>query len=105
MNIEDIDSLQQIQEYIWEKNKERGFSNELPERKLLMLMEESGELAKAIRKTIGMGFSKNTVTTDVREELADVQIILLGLASTLDIDMLEAVREKELKNCSRSWTA
>lgn len=68
-----------------------------------MLMEESGELAKATRQAIGMGFSKTTATTDIKEELADVQIILLGLASTVGVDMLEAVREKEKKNSERSW--
>jgi NTP pyrophosphatase (non-canonical NTP hydrolase) len=104
MNIADINTLKDIQNYIWEKNKERGFSQEAPERKLLMLMEESGELAKAIRKTIGMGFSDSTKITDIKEELADVQIILLGLASTLNIDMLEAIREKERKNSKRSWS-
>ncbi|HEY2003809.1 MAG TPA: MazG nucleotide pyrophosphohydrolase domain-containing protein [Candidatus Saccharimonadia bacterium] len=104
MNIAEIDNLKDIQTYIWDKNKERGFSEEAPERKLLMLMEESGELAKAVRKSIGMGFSDSTKTTDVKEELADVQIILLGLASTLNIDMLEAVREKEQKNSKRSWS-
>lgn len=103
MNITDTDSLQKIQAYIWQMNKDRGFSNEPPERKLLMLMEECGELAKAIRQTIGMGFSETTKMTDIKEELADVQIILLGLASTLDIDMLEAVRDKEAKNAQRKW--
>lgn len=103
MNIIDVDSLQEIQRYIWQKNVDRGFSEEPPEKKLVMLMEESGELAKAIRQTIGMGFSKTTSMTDIKEELADVQIILLGLASTLGIDMLEAVREKEAKNSKRTW--
>lgn len=103
MDISETDSLRKIQEYIWQKNKERGFSGEAPEKKLIMLMEESGELAKAIRQTIGMGFSKDTKMTDIKEELADVQIILLGLASTLDIDMLDAMPEKEKKNSKRTW--
>lgn len=103
MNITDSDSLQEIQKYIWQKNIDRGFSEEAPEKKLVMLMEESGELAKAIRQSIGMGFSDTTKMTDIKEELADVQIILLGLASTMGIDMVEAVREKEEKNSKRSW--
>ena len=104
MNITDTDSLQEIQKYIWQKNIDRGFSEEAPEKKLVMLMEESGELAKAVRQAIGMGFSKTTATADIKEELADVQIILLGLASTVGIDMLEAIREKEEKNSKRSWS-
>jgi NTP pyrophosphatase (non-canonical NTP hydrolase) len=104
MNIANIDNLKEIQTYIWEKNKERGFSKEAPERKLPMVMEESGELAKTVRQTIGMGFSKTTMMIDIKEELADVQIILLGLASTMNIDMLKAVREKERKNWGRAWS-
>ncbi len=104
MNITDTDSLQEIQKYIWQKNIDRGFSEEPPEKKLVMLMEESGELAKAIRQAIGMGFSETTTMTDIKEELADVQIILLGLASTMNVDMLEAIREKEEKNSRRNWS-
>ena len=84
-------------------NIDRGFSDNTPEQKMLLLTEEFGELAKAIRKTIGMGFDKATTTTEVKEELADVQILLLGLASTLEIDMTEAIRDKEKKNTVRVW--
>lgn len=103
MTISDSDSLQQLQAYVWQMNKDRGFHTNTPEQKLLLLMEEVGELAKAIRKTIGLGFSETTKVTEVADELADVQIILLGLASLLDVDMLEAVKQKEEKNKTRTW--
>ena len=68
-----------------------------------MLMEEVGELAKAIRKHVGMKFTDTTREQELREELADVQIVLLGLASMLNEDMFRAVVDKEKKNRTRQW--
>jgi NTP pyrophosphatase (non-canonical NTP hydrolase) len=64
----------ELQKYIWQKNIDRGFSEESAERKMLMLTEEVGELAKA------------------------------GLASTLKIDIFEALEQKEAKNAKRKWS-
>lgn len=84
-------------------NIERGFSKENPSEKLVMVMEEVGELAKAVRQNIGLKFSDTTKKTELREELADVQILLLGLASLVEVDMFDAVQEKETKNNQRVW--
>ena len=103
MDIPTDDSLQKLQKYIWEMNKQRGFNTTDPSKKLVMLLEEAGELAKATRKIAGLKFADNTQKTNVREELADVQIVLLGLASILGVDMFEAVKDKEAKNRQREW--
>lgn len=92
-----------MQNYIWQMNIQRGFNTEDSSKKLVMLMEEVGELAKAIRKDSGLKFTDTTEQKEIKEELADVQIILLGLASLLKIDMVDAVREKEQKNRRRIW--
>lgn len=84
-------------------NIERGFNTEDASKKLVMLMEEVGELAKAVRKITGMKFTDSTKQTEIKEELADVQIVLLGLASMLEVDMFDAVAAKEVKNRTRSW--
>ena len=104
MNTLKDDSLQKLQAYVWQMNIERKFNTKDASKKLLMLIEEVGELAKAIRKTVGMKFTNTTKTTELEEELADVQIVLLGLASLLDIDMFDAVIEKERKNRKRTWS-
>lgn len=96
-------SYKELQEYVWQKNIERGFNTEDPTKKLVLLTEEVGELARAVRKSTGMKFSATTSTSDLAEELADVQIVLLGLASILKIDMIEAVTNKENKNIGRVW--
>lgn len=97
------DSLKKLQAYVWQMNVERGFVGEDAHKKLTMLVEEVGELAKAIRKLSGMKFTDTTVTKNLEEELADVQIVLLGLASILEVDLFEAVAAKEAKNRTRSW--
>ncbi len=101
--IPDNESLRELQKYVWQMNVERGFNTEDPSKKLVMLIEEVGELAKAVRKEAGMKFTDTTKKTELTEELGDVQIVLLGLASMLKVDMLEAVREKEKKNRERKW--
>jgi len=103
MDFPSDDSLRKLQAYIWEMNKSRGFNTEDASKKLVMLIEEVGELAKAVRKLSGMKFTDTTRQTDLAEELADVQIVLLGLASMHDIDMLSAVEAKEAKNRTREW--
>ncbi len=99
----DTPDLEEIQKYIWQKNIDRGFAEEAVERKLLMLTEEVGELAKAIREHIGMGFSSTTSKSETAEELADVLIITLGIASKLNIDMYQSLLDKESKNDQRTW--
>lgn len=97
------DSLQKLQTYIWQMNHERGFNTTDASKKLVMLMEEVGELAKAVRKTAGLKFTSTTKQKDLKEELADVLIVLLGPASMLDIDLFSAVKQKETKNQKRNW--
>ena len=97
------DSLSELQSYIQTMNIERGFNAEDPSKKLVLLVEEIGELARAIREVAGIKFTETTHTTNLKEELGDVQIVLLGLANILKIDMLEAVRDRELKNSKRTW--
>jgi len=97
-------TLRELQERVWELNKERGFNLTDPDKKLVILMEEVGELAKAVRKQVGLGFSDTTQTRDVAEELADVQIVLLGLARMLDVDMADVVEQKIAENEKRTWS-
>lgn len=96
-------TLKRLQDYIWQMNIDRSFNAEDASKKLVMLIEEVGELAKAVRKTAGLKFTETTKQTELTEELADVQIVLLGLASLTGIDMRKAVAEKEAKNRQRKW--
>lgn len=99
----DTDSLRELQAYVWQMNKERGFSLEDPAKKMLLLTEEVGELAKAVRKLAGLKFTATTRQTELSEEIADVLIVLLGLSSLVDVDAYEALLAKEAKNRERVW--
>lgn len=103
MDLPKNDSLKELQKYIWQMNIDRGFNIEDPSKKLVMLIEEVGELAKAVRQVAGMKFTDSTKRADLEEELADVQIVLLGLAGLLKIEIFDAVVAKEKKNRERTW--
>ncbi len=97
-------TLSEIQEYNKEMIKIRGFDNETPQDVMLLLTEEIGELAKEVRKTTHIKMdSKNLRINNFKEELADVFSYVLSMAVTMDIDLIDALKEKELKNCKREW--
>lgn len=96
-------TLKELQKYIGRVNTERGFDGETPTQRMLLLTEEIGELARAIRKESGMKFSDSTSRSELREEIADVQILLLGIAELTGIDIVKCVIDKDLKNQKRNW--
>lgn len=83
---------------------ERGFDKETPPEVLLLLTEEVGELAKAVRKANGQKTGKHSRHYGVEEEAADVLFMLVDLCNRLDIDLEKAFRAKEEKNRSREWS-
>jgi len=94
-----------LQEYVDEMVNIRGFSDETPQDCLLLLTEELGELAKEVRKShthIKNDTSKIN-NSDLNGEIADVFMMLLALCRTLDVNLIEAFKEKELTNCNRNW--
>jgi NTP pyrophosphatase (non-canonical NTP hydrolase) len=95
-------TLKDFQGYVAELIRERGFSDDVPQR-FMLLFEECGEFAKAARKAVGLKFAADTQTTELAEEAADVFIILLGLCNQLGIDLEQAFRAKEEKNKQREW--
>lgn len=96
-------SLKSLQEYSNEMEDIRGFKNDA-RTTMLFLTEELGELAKEVRKkeNIYLDASKSK-ELDLEGEIADVFMYLLSLCRIEDIDLLDAFKNKELKNCSRTW--
>jgi len=106
-NITEESSLPQVQEYIKKVVELRGFANQPIQETMLLLLEETGELAKAIRKTA----TKMSVDVDnmqnydtVESEVADVFFVLAAVCNQMDINLLNALKEKEKKNCKRNWS-
>ncbi len=99
-------SLPDIQRYIQQVIELRGFGNQSTQASLLLLLEEAGELAKAVRKnTKGMSVDNSRISNydTIESEVADVLIVLISICNNLGIDLFDALKEKEMVNCSRTW--
>ena len=105
-NLNENNTMKEIQTYIKEVITIRGFTDHSAEQEMLMLTEEIGELAKAIRKdAANMTFDKNKVKNydSIESEAADVFIVLASICNKLNIDLFTAVKEKEKENIERLW--
>jgi len=100
-----ISSLNDLQEYIQRVINARGFGDETAADALLMLVEEVGELAKAIRKSRGMFVDPDRLENygDIEGELADCFVLLLSIANAEKINLFDALIAKETENCNRHW--
>lgn len=99
-------TLQEMQEYIKQVIEIRGFANQEIEKTMLLLIEEVGELAKAIRKNAtSMSVDKNKMYNydTIESEVADVFIVLSSVCNKLGIDIYKAVKDKEEENIKRVW--
>ncbi|GFI10467.1 hypothetical protein IMSAGC007_02936 [Lachnospiraceae bacterium] len=100
-------TLDDVQIYVSEVMKFRGFTSQSAQDKLMLLMEELGELAKAIRKAENyLPIDKELLNnySSVNEEVADVFIVLLSLCDVLNINLWEAFLTKEKENITRRWS-
>ena len=101
-------SVNDVQEYIKKVITLRGFTNQSIQDKMLLLLEETGELAKAIRKTLpeaSIDYNKIENYTNIEEEIADVFIVLTSICNELNINLFEAVVNKEKNNIKRKWNS
>jgi NTP pyrophosphatase (non-canonical NTP hydrolase) len=96
-------NLRDIQDYVSDMERERGFAEQGPVHKCLMLGEEIGELFKAVRKAERLGIDENSAVGSIREELADILIYVCAIANRYGVDLELAFREKETANHSRVW--
>lgn len=97
-------TLKELQDYVQDMIRLRGFEEESIGDALLLLVEEVGELAKAIRNLLGLKFSrKRDLRKNVKEELADCLIYLLDVANLAKIDLEKAFQEKERHSSRRNW--
>ena len=95
-------TLADIQKYIKAWEIENGFDQCTVTDACLFLGEEVGELFKAIRKQY-LPIDQNSDVYMIEDEIADCQMQLAAIANRCDIDMDEAIRNKELKNNARTW--
>ncbi len=80
---------------------ERGYNQETVPEVLMLLIEEVGELAKAIRKYNGQKTHEDSRVHNIEEELADCLWLLVDLSNRVEVDLEAAFRAKEVKNQTR----
>jgi NTP pyrophosphatase (non-canonical NTP hydrolase) len=96
-------TFKEIQKYVEELEKERGFTEVSVIQNCLLLGEEVGELFKAVRKAEKMRTDEKSTSTSIEEELADIIIYLSSIANRYNIDLENAFRNKEEINKKREW--
>lgn len=103
-NLNKNSNLSELQDYI-EKMMNINEFNNTPLELFCYLTEEVGELAKEIRKSEANMDMDNHKKYDssLSDELADVFIYILALVNSYNIDLFDALKNKEIKNIEREW--
>ena len=96
-------TLTDIQRYVADMEKERGFADRGVVAQCLLLGEEVGELFKAVRKSEHLSIGTTSIVGTVDEELADILIFVCAVANRYGIDLSSALRRKEEHNEQRVW--
>ena len=97
-------TLKDLQQYLAEVCQERGWTKDTPAEKFVLFVEEVGELAKAMRKAVGLYDERaKQRAMPLDEEFADVLSYLLDLANCFQVDLEAAFRAKEQINQARTW--
>lgn len=105
-NLNEQNSLRDVQKYVNKVNEIRGFNNQEVTKTMLLLTEEVGELAKAIRKNatdIKIDINKQFNYDTIESEVVDVFYVLSCVCNKLNIDIFDCIKEKERKNINREW--
>ena len=95
-------SLDELQQYVAELVRLRGFENTV-QNLIVLLIEEVGELAKASRTLVGLKLADDAARQNFAHESADILIVLLGLCNEMGVSLEQALREKEAINTQRKW--
>jgi NTP pyrophosphatase (non-canonical NTP hydrolase) len=94
-------AVKTFQHYYRRAALQRGYAQENPKDCLLLMVEEVGELARALRKRANLVRHGSEITNQESLELADVFIYVVHMANILKIDLSKVVQEKELINIKK----
>ena len=94
--------LGELQAEIAAERASRGFTTD-PERLLVLLVEEVGEVARELKKTWSPNYDHFEVE-HLGSELADVLVLVCALASAHGVDLGHSVRHKFFGvDAERTW--
>jgi NTP pyrophosphatase (non-canonical NTP hydrolase) len=94
-------ALRAFQEYYKRAAIQRGYTKEGPKECLLLMVEEVGELARAIRKREKLVRHGSYERSNEAQELADVFLYVVHMANVLGLDLASAVKAKESINVEK----
>jgi NTP pyrophosphatase (non-canonical NTP hydrolase) len=87
--------LKQLQKEIFENKKKRGFNTSDVGKEVVLMVEELGELARAV---------KNQKKEDMADAVGDLMVYCLGLCEILGVDSQHLLDSIVEKNKSRTHT-
>lgn len=89
-------TIRNLQKHIAYKIEKRGFKDETIHERLLLLVEEVGELVNACRKITGMNCDVNRkIEVNVGEEVIDVINMVFAVGIELGLDIEKEFFKKE----------
>ena len=94
-------NLRAFQRYYKRVASQRGYERETAQNCLLLMVEEIGELAHAVRKREKLARHGNARSVSEAHELADVLMYVIHMANILDLDIGSAVLDKEQLNIAK----
>lgn len=94
-------AIKAFQNYYRRAALQRGFYKENAKDCLMLMVEEIGELARALRKRVKLTRHGNEIANQEELELADVFIYVVHMANILKIDLASVVQQKELINIQK----
>lgn len=97
-------ALNAFQEYYKRAAIQRGYTKEQPKDCLLLMVEEVGELARALRKREKLVRHGSYKGSNEAHELADVFLYVVHMANVLGLDLASIVQEKESVNIKKFLT-
>ena len=94
-------AIKSFQYYYRRAAVQRGFAKENAKDCLLLMVEEIGELARALRKRVKLTRHGEVIGNQEELELADVFIYVVHMANILKIDLASVVQRKEWLNIQK----
>lgn len=94
-------AIKSFQHYYRRAALQRGFARENAKDCLLLMVEEMGELARALRKRVKLARHGKPIHNQEELELADVFLYVVHMANILKIDLASVVQRKELLNIQK----
>lgn len=103
MRLQDFDTFGRTQLVIESLEVERGHDIDSVILKSLILMEEMGELAKAIREKEGIEIHDMSERYSVADELADCLFVLVSIANRYEVNLQVALYNKIRKDEGKTY--